>query len=243
MDEKTPKLHMPYEYQPSVWHGIYVSSEFLIFLAGIGLASFYGVVVYVIGDWWTRGFRALIAVTIGHLVSGRAAGMMVGYAKELPPWMVLAANMVLETSMVLVFFALFVFSYKQLFVFKPLQRAMSRARRAAVTHHKFVARYGVPGLFFFVWFPFWMTGPVIGCIIGFLMGLRNWVNLTIVLGGTYVATICWGYLLKNLHDRVVAWGRFAPWVLVGVVVLFAVVMRVRGALRKKAAGVDSPAKR
>ena len=235
VDKEAYQRHTPYDYRPGVWRRIYVSPELPIFLAGIGLATFYALFIYVIGDWWTKGFNALIAITLGHLFIGRAAGMLAGYAEDLPNWMVLGANMVLETSMVLVFFALFVFSYKQLFIFKPLKKALARARRAAIARHKVVARYGIPGLFLFVWLPFWMTGPAVGCAIGFLMGLRNWVNLTIVLVGAYVATIFWGYFLENLTEQVQAWGRYAPWVLIGIIALIVIILRLRKAVRKKTA--------
>ena len=43
-----------------------------------------------------------------------------------------------------------------------------------------------------------MTGPVVGCIIGFLLKLRIRVNISVVLGGTFVAIIGWALFLRKI---------------------------------------------
>ena len=78
------------------------------------------------------------------------------------------------------------------------------------------------GLLAFVCLPFWMTGPVVGCAIGFLLGLRTWVNLTVVLAGTYLAIGGWALLLRELHARVAEYSVFGPMVLMALIVLIAV---------------------
>jgi hypothetical protein len=50
-----------------------------------------------------------------------------------------------------------------------------------------------------VFVPFWMTGPVVGAIIGVLLGLKPRVNLAVVLSATYVAIFLWALLLDELH--------------------------------------------
>ena len=55
-------------------------------------------------------------------------------------------------------------------------------------------RYGIAGLFVFVFMPFWMTGPVVGAIIGFLIGLRPAVNLAVVLSATGLAIVIYARL-------------------------------------------------
>jgi len=204
-----------------------------IFLAGVILAALFAIALSITRDWSAQVFRTLLLMTSTHLLAGRAAGMSSGYAGELPRWAVIFASMVIETFMVLLFYPLFVFSYKKLFVFKPLADAMTRARRAAIVHHKQIVRYGIPGLLLFVWFPFWMTGPMAGCVIGFLMGLRNSVNLTVVLSGTYLAIICWGLLLEKIHERLKTLGSYVPAIFVGLLILLAVYIHVRYVLSKK----------
>jgi hypothetical protein len=86
-----------------------------------------------------------------------------------------------------------------------------------------VRRYGIIGLFAFVWFPFWMTGPVIGCVIGFLLGLRVWLNMTVVLAGTYVAIFGWAFFLRQFHDRVASYSSYAAMVLMALLVIIIII--------------------
>ena len=96
-----------------------------------------------------------------------------------------------------------------------------RTRKAAETHKDKVQKYGIIGLFMFVWLPFWMTGPVVGCMIGYLLGLRVWVNITTVLIGTYAAILGWAFLLYQLHQKTISYSSYA---IVIIAALIAAVM-------------------
>ena len=56
-----------------------------------------------------------------------------------------------------------------------------------------------------------MTGPVVGSIIGFLIGLRPWVNIVTVLGSTCVAIGVWALLLNELSAWAATANRSAPY--------------------------------
>jgi hypothetical protein len=71
-----------------------------------------------------------------------------------------------------------------------------------------------------------MTGPVVGAIIGFLIGLRPWVNLTVVLISTYIAIGVWTLLLNELNAWAATVNEFAPYALVVAIVLIAVTMQL-----------------
>ena len=81
-------------------------------------------------------------------------------------------------------------------------------------------------MFIFVWIPFWMTGPVVGAIIGFLIGLRSWVNLTVVLSGTCLAILAWALLIQKLHSLVEGYGSFVPMAMVLGFILVILLRRV-----------------
>jgi hypothetical protein len=72
-----------------------------------------------------------------------------------------------------------------------------------------------------VFTPFWMTGPVVGAIVGLLIGLRTRTNLAVVLAGTYVAIGVWALLLNELNKWAAAYNRFAPFALVIALTLIA----------------------
>ena len=167
--------------------------------------------------------QILTGTTATAAVFGRAAGLAFGYAMGLSHRIVIPICMIVETVMVLLFYPLFVFSWRHLLVFKWLKKVFDRIHEAAETHKDKVQKYGIIGLFAFVWFPFWMTGPVVGCAIGFLLGLRAWVNMVVVLAGTYVAIFVWALFLREVHERVAAYSSRAA-VVVMIVLIVAIAL-------------------
>ena len=156
-----------------------------------------------------------------NLSIGRAAGMSFGYASGLGHSQVIPINMLIETVQVIVVYPLFALTWTHLIDTPRWNALMGRMRAAATQHQGRVQRYGIVGLFFFVFTPFWMTGPVVGAIIGFLIGLRPWVNLGVVLGATYIAIGVWALLLNELNRWLGAYNQLAPFALVMALILLA----------------------
>lgn len=158
-------------------------------MLGIGLALT-GLMLLAFGIGWQLFPDSVLtyaAMTGLNLIIGRAAGMSFGYASGFGHAQVIPLNMLVETIQVLVVYPLFALSWRQLITLRTLQPFVTRMHRAAESHGGAVRKYGIAGLFVFVLVPFWMTGPVVGAIIGFLIGLRPRVNLAVVLGSTYIA--------------------------------------------------------
>jgi uncharacterized membrane protein len=206
------------------------TTEGKVFILGVVVTVWYATVV---GFAWMQSpalGHSLTTLTTAHVLGGRAAGMSAGYAGNLSRGVVILANMAIETFLVLLFYPMFVFSYRRFIVIKPLEDTITRARRAAEARQRSIMKFGIPGLILFVWFPFWMTGPLVGCVIGFLIGLRTWVNLLVVLLGTYLAIFCWGLVMEKVHHRLDALGPYVPFVFVAVIVLVAVSIHIRYAV-------------
>lgn len=83
-----------------------------------------------------------------------------------------------------------------------MKQYLTDLQKAAERHRPIITKLGIPGLFLFVFAPFWMTGPIVGCIIGYLLGLRHWVNLTVVILGTCFATVAWNMLMGKLNIHI-----------------------------------------
>lgn len=173
------------------------SPEGRVLLLGVALAFAYilwlGVKLLVSPD----EFQDLIGMTAVDIMFGRAAAMAFGFSMLLGHATVIPICMIVETILVLIVYPLFVFSWRHLLVLKGLKRIFDRINKSAEAHKDKVRKYGIIGLFAFVWFPFWMTGPVVGCVIGFLLGLRVWINIPVVLCGTYMAILAWGLFLSR----------------------------------------------
>ena len=167
--------------------------------------------------------QVLIGITATELMCGRAAAMAFGYTMGLGHKTVIPICMIIETILVFIFYPLFVFSWRHLLVVKWLKNILERIQKSAETHKDKVQKYGVVGLFAFVWFPFWMTGPVVGSVIGFLLGMRIWLNMTVVLTGTYVAIVGWAFLLRHFHKQVASYSSYAAMVLTALLIFVIIV--------------------
>ncbi len=223
---------------PGIWRRTISTPEGKVFIAGVIVTCLYMAAILLAGQGSRSLLRVLFTMTGAHIVGGRAAGMSFGYAHGLAPGVVIITNMAIETFAVLLFYPLFVLSYQKLIVIKPLKETMERTQRTAKALQPKIMKYGIPGLMVFVWFPFWMTGPLVGCIIGFLIGLRLWVNLSVVLGGTYLAIVCWGLILERVHESLSSLGPYVPFAFVGLILLFSVALRVRYAFSQHARQKD-----
>lgn len=71
-----------------------------------------------------------------------------------------------------------------------------------------------------------MTGPVIGSIIGFLIGLRPLVNLAVVLSATYLTTLFWAFTISEVNHMTATVDRYALFATIVAVALLALVWRV-----------------
>jgi uncharacterized membrane protein len=210
------------------------SQEGRILLMGLVLAMMYFVWLALDCPLVSEGPEEFIPITAALVILGRAAGMSLGYAMDMGPRVVVLFSMFIEAALVLLFYPLFVLTWRRLLVIHVLRRFMKSTHRIAEDHREAVLRFGIPGLLFFVWFPFWMTGPLVGCVIGFLLGLRTWVNLTVVLTATFLAIVSWAILLQKIHYHVVAYNPYAPVVLVAILIVILVgVYLVRNTYRKK----------
>lgn len=204
------------------WREFLCTPEGRVLFAGLVLSVAGVAGVGFIWLWWPAFSQVLVAMTATNVLFGRAAAMSFGYAVGLDHVVVVPVNMFIETVLVLLFYPLFVLSWRHAAELPALGNVIRRIRKAAEDSQDKIRRYGKVGLFVFVWFPFWMTGPAVGCAIGFLLGLSTGVNLAIVLIGTYLAIGGWAILLRELHDKVAEYSAFGPMILVIVIILVVV---------------------
>jgi len=201
----------------------YASPEGRIFLLGLGISLSFIVLVALCSLWDPELTQILTGLTATLVLFGRAAGLSFGYAVGCDHTLLISVSMVVETAIVLLFYPLFVLSMQQLIRIPALDKINKRIEQVASRHHDKMRRYGLIGLLFFVWFPFWMTGPIVGVAIGYFLRLRAWVNMSVVLLGTYLAILSWAFILRALHDKVAYYNPYAPMmmvlILIGVVIL------------------------
>jgi uncharacterized membrane protein len=213
------ELNRPQDNPPVSWRSIYKkvalraterSPEGHILLTGIILLLLYMAFLSICMLFSPSLAQVLIGITASNILFGRAAGMSMGYAFGFGHAVVIPLNMLIETILVLLFYPLFVLSIKQLLVTTWLRRFVNRIMATAERHQHIVKRYGIPGLAVFVWFPLTMTGPLVGSVIGYMIGLNPWMNMAVVLASTYLAIISWAMLLRDMLGKLAAYGLYGP---------------------------------
>lgn len=199
-------------------------------------SSLFAVMLLCFGIGWTL-FPEETLVLAGmaglNLLIGRAAGMSFGYAAGLGHEVVIPANVIVESIQVIVVYPLFVLSWTHLIDSPRWDAMMSSMRHAAEARRSTIQRFGLAGLVVFVFTPFWMTGPVVGSIIGYLIGLRMRTNLLAVLFSTYVAIGVWALLLNELSEWASAYNHYAPYALVAAFGLIALAGRLLHSLARE----------
>ncbi|MBT3378126.1 MAG: small multi-drug export protein [Lentisphaerae bacterium] len=196
--------------------------------AGICLLGFVCAVCIVV--WFscadTQKGTLLGAVTT-HLTGGRAVGISAALGGGLPLWQAILLASLVESTVVCLFFTAFSLSFKKLISVRFLNDAMANVHRSAQTQRSRLLRWGIPGLILFVWFPFFMTGPVVGSVIGFLLGMRPWVVVGVVLSGTVLAIVSWTFILHEIVDWARTVGEFLPLMFVCILLIVVVSFRVK----------------
>lgn len=179
------------------------SPERSILLASIAMSLLLlGVVIYYLISNPSMS-RILILVFVAHAFGGRAAGVGLCLMDGLTPSFTIFYNLFLEVFIVCWTYSLFVLSINNYLKFRVVKFYALRLERKARKYKQKIANYGWPGIFIFVMLPLPATGPVIGSIVGYLLRLKVWYNLSAAFLGTFVAIIVWfiffDFLEQNLH--------------------------------------------
>lgn len=142
------------------------------------------------------------SMVITNIIIGRVPSISLGSSLNLNIFEIVTFNFITEALMVLFFYTIFLYSLQNARFLKPLQTRIEKLQNAALKHHETVEKYGIIGLLIFVFMPFWMTGPVVGAIIGHLMNFSLLKNLGTVFTGTIFALFCWAFLIENFIEYI-----------------------------------------
>lgn len=202
------------------------SQEGKIFITGILMFIAFLIIVAVVYIFSVDDANNLMVMSVTNFFFGRAAGISYGYTVEFSDRVIILMNMMIEFIMVLITYPLFVFSWNKSLNLKFLRHFFISVKRQKLKYKSYFQKYGKYGLFLFVWFPFWMTGPVIGSIIGFLIGIRHYTTMLIVLSGTSLAIVIWTYFLKELIILLNQISSNASYIVLGLFVVIALLVKV-----------------
>ncbi len=177
----------------------------------------------------------VLTVGFAHLLAGRAISIAQGTQIGLPKWLIVLIATYADVTATFLIYPLFVYTYENFFEGRFFQERMRPMLKSAEKHVSGLGRSKIVGVFFFVWLPFWMTGIIIGSILGYLLGLRPWVTLTAVCLGALAAVASWVYAYEILFTWLSRIHQEVPLVFTAVLIVGVVWYRIvrRRALRNR----------
>jgi uncharacterized membrane protein len=176
--------------------------EVRILFLGLILAAMAGLVLAVLLFANPGLFRVLSSTAIVHVMGGRALGVAKCLSADISPFYTVLYNFFLEVVIVLIAYGVVVLIMRNVIQPKLLHSTVRQAELTAQKQKTNIKRYGAIGLFFFVMFPFFMTGPVIGAIIGYLLHYRAINNFLIVFGGTLCSIVVYTMVGNNIINSI-----------------------------------------
>lgn len=163
----------------------------------------------------------LLSMIATHLVSGRAGGISLGLELSLPEWIIILNATIIDSLVVLLLYPLFVLSYAKIPSNTFIKSVLDKSIHTAQKRQEKISHFGIIGLLLFVWFPLHMTGPLVGAIIGYFIGLKSLINIIVVLTGTFLAVISWVIFFRNMMLVTGSFSFFIPvFVIAAALIIF-----------------------
>ena len=143
-------------------------------------------------------YKVLSSTAIIHLLGGRGLGIVTCLSAGISLFYTISYNFFLEVVIVLIAYGIVVLVMRNIIQPKLFDSAVRKAELTAQSQKTKIKKYGSIGLFLFVMFPFFMTGPVIGAIIGYLLNYRAINNFLIVFSGTLTSIMIYALIGNNI---------------------------------------------
>jgi uncharacterized membrane protein len=176
--------------------------EVKILLIGFGLTALNGFYFLYLLFTDPDLYNTLNSTAIMHIMGGRAMGIFTCLSGGIPIFYTILYNIYLEVVIVLIAYGIFVLVMRNIIQPKLFKSAVRQAELTAQTQKTRIKKYGAIGLFLFVMFPFFMTGPVIGVIIGYLLNYKAIYNFLIVFGGTLTSIIIYTFTGNEIVEQI-----------------------------------------
>ena len=146
--------------------------------------------------------KVLLKVVTSHFVLGAPMGAVEGakHVKCLSFLQNVVFNSALTACIICLFNAVFGLSCRKVFHLPFLQKRFHSIQSDAKRQKKAWARFGVPGIFVFVFIPIPMTGPVVGSLLARFVGLRLWGSVATVVTASIASIAAWGYAADRIQQ-------------------------------------------
>ncbi|MGD9872785.1 MAG: small multi-drug export protein [Kiritimatiellia bacterium] len=169
--------------------------------------------VFVVGSWMLIAWLLAVAVLwrLGHpweqwvimgfteLILGRGVAIAKAVEMDMHNGLIIFLATYIDAVTVFLFYPVLILAYRNLLEGRFVDERMKGIIESAEKNVNRFAKYKIIGILVFVWLPFFMTGVVVGAVLGYLLGLKTWTNMVTVTLGTLSAAVCWLYTYDNLY--------------------------------------------
>ena len=185
---------------------------------GVTIAVFIG--AYLV---WGKPYGDVGKLVLAHIVGGRAGNATIGLNSGFNPWFILFQSCMQDFIIMFYAFPIFASGLAAAEKWPIIGSALTQIHALAERHKARLAPYGVLGLTLFVLFPFWSTGPLVGVVVGYLLGLRVLFSFAAVITGNIIAVALWIWAFDFVNSKLHAVDENLPWVLAGAIIVASIV--------------------
>lgn len=187
-----------------------------IFLIGVFLVVFSGGFFLYLADRWPEPYAHIYQLVVAHIGAGRAGNAAWGVKLGFPNWFILYQSCMVDFILMFLLYPIFVLCYRRFNTVPLIGTTLASIHESAMEHRDRIKPYGVVGLLVFVLVPIWSTGPLVGVVVGFLIGLGPLLTFSTVIIADIIAVAAyvWAYEWVNTYNSTLGW------VLVGIIVAF-----------------------
>lgn len=177
------------------------------------------------------------ALVLGNLFVGRAFNISLGLQQDVDRLYLIFQCGLEDILVLMVIYPWLVVGYARASQWRYMGPFFRDIRESAERHRKRVDWLGPLGLVLFVFFPFWSTGPLVGGMVGYMMGLRPWLLFSSVFLGNMLSVIVGIYAFETVHRFDEKLGARLP----AIIFLFVVMLLAAGYLTaRRKAGSSTP---
>jgi hypothetical protein len=179
----------------------------LRFIFVLGFASIAFTVVFCYISALTLGrppaeiFQKTLGLMAAHTAGGRLFNAGAGIEMHLPDWFIIYQCWIYDFVLMCFGYPLFAWGYKKASHLPLVGPHLDSAHQAALTHSHTVRPYGLAGLMIFVITPIWATGPLVGTILGYILGLGAAPTFLAVGSANMISTVFYVYAYAWLADK------------------------------------------
>lgn len=166
---------------------------------------------------YADGWRLVLELAVA---GGRAVNIADGVANDFSAAYLLFQCGLQDVALTLVVYPWIVRAYLGIKRFGVFGRVVESLRRGAERHSNIIEPLGGVGLWVFVFFPFWSTGVLNGAALGFILGMRTSVNLSIVISSHLVSLVALLFFFESISAAMESTSKglvkYLPWIVLSV---------------------------